>query len=425
MKKLVCELCGSGDMIKKDGYYICQACETKYSVEEAKKMMIEGTVDVSGSTVKVDNSASIKNFYTMAVSAYEAENKTEAENYCNKIIEIEPENYEAWFLKGKAAGWQSTLAKLRIEESVQCFSKAIDYAPEDKIEEIKKQAADEISKLSIALVSLCCNNFTKYPDTSNANSVSTNAVNTQMYALQLIKKCGITATEFNGKIATLINSAVCDAWPSIIKNYQGDDGHPSKYEWERFTTACDNCIALLELAVKIDDEVPKNNIQRYNNLIQITEAVIKSCSWTREYVSGKAYWSKEWSLTNAAREKRIDKIMGYHNKIKELDSNYVIPERPSVKSLTKGGGCYVATCVYGSYDCPQVWTLRRYRDYTLAETWYGRAFIHIYYAISPTIVKLFGNTNWFKKMWKGKLDKMVADLQSKGIKSTPYKDKNW
>ena len=28
------------------------------------------------------------------------------------------------------------------------------------------------------------------------------------------------------------------------------------------------------------------------------------------------------------------------------------------------GGCYVATAVYGSYDCPQVWTLRRYRDYT-------------------------------------------------------------
>ena len=28
----------------------------------------------------------------------------------------------------------------------------------------------------------------------------------------------------------------------------------------------------------------------------------------------------------------------------------------------KKQGCYVATCVYGSYDCPQVWTLRRYRD---------------------------------------------------------------
>ena len=54
--------------------------------------------------------------------------------------------------------------------------------------------------------------------------------------------------------------------------------------------------------------------------------------------------------------------------------------------------CYVATAVYGSYDCPEVWILRRYRDYTLAETWYGRAFIHTYYAISPTLVKWFGHT---------------------------------
>ena len=91
----------------------------------------------------------------------------------------------------------------------------------------------------------------------------------------------------------------------------------------------------------------------------------------------------------------------------------------------KSGGCYVATCVYGSYDCPQVWTLRRYRDDTLASTWYGRVFIHTYYAISPTIVKWFGNTQWFKKMWKNKLDKMVSNLRLMGVDDTPYNDKNW
>ena len=88
-------------------------------------------------------------------------------------------------------------------------------------------------------------------------------------------------------------------------------------------------------------------------------------------------------------------------------------------------GCYVATCVYGSYDCPQVWTLRRYRDYTLAETWHGRAFIHTYYAISPTLVKWFGNTTWFKKLWRGKLDKMVKRLNNDGVLNTPYEDRNW
>ena len=92
---------------------------------------------------------------------------------------------------------------------------------------------------------------------------------------------------------------------------------------------------------------------------------------------------------------------------------------------TSSGGCYVATAVYGSYDCPQVWTLRRYRDDILSSTWHGRAFIHIYYAISPTLVKWFGDKNWFKKLWKNKLDNMVRDLNNIGIEDTPYHDKAW
>lgn len=85
-------------------------------------------------------------------------------------------------------------------------------------------------------------------------------------------------------------------------------------------------------------------------------------------------------------------------------------------------GCYIATCVYGSYDCAQVWTLRRYRDNILAKTWYGRLFIKIYYSISPKIIKVFGKTSWFKTFWRNRLDKKVAKLNDDGIESTPYID---
>ena len=37
----------------------------------------------------------------------------------------------------------------------------------------------------------------------------------------------------------------------------------------------------------------------------------------------------------------------------------------------------------------------------------------------------FGHTNWFKKMWKGKLDRMVAALREDGVESTPYEDKSY
>ncbi len=89
----------------------------------------------------------------------------------------------------------------------------------------------------------------------------------------------------------------------------------------------------------------------------------------------------------------------------------------------KSEGCYVATAVYGSYDCPQVWVLRRFRDFTLAKTWYGRMFIRTYYAISPTLVKWFGNRKWFQDFWRIRLDGMVSRLQKKGFSDTPYEDR--
>lgn len=110
------------------------------------------------------------------------------------------------------------------------------------------------------------------------------------------------------------------------------------------------------------------------------------------------------------------KILSYSDKVKKYD--------PSYQGVTfNNGGCYVATCVYGSYDCPEVWTLRRFRDFKLDGTWHGRLFIKTYYAISPSLVKMFGNTTWFKKLWKPRLDKMVSKLKKQGYKDTKYFDK--
>ncbi len=107
-----------------------------------------------------------------------------------------------------------------------------------------------------------------------------------------------------------------------------------------------------------------------------------------------------------------------------IGSGYSSNTSSSSNSSSSSGGCYVATAVYGSYDCPQVWTLRRFRDDILSATWYGRAFIRTYYAISPTLVKWFGQTEWFKKIWQHKLDTMVKKLNDEGVENTPYQDKH-
>ncbi len=305
MNKLVCEMCNSNEVVKQDGYFVCQSCGTKYSVEEARRMMIEGVVDVQG-TVKVDNSSFVEKYLANARRAYAKEDWEEVEKYYNMVEQNTTNNMEAVFFSA--------------------YGKAM-LALVDK-DHFKKQQ----------------------------------------------------------KFNVLIKSI------SVINDY---------YE--------------------------VTNEDKKEVLTNICSAVLKMYEVTYVYdtIAGSAVGGETWheNLLNQVRDAFVTEL----NQIASLHNEPYIQDLIKILEELKEneGGCYVATAVYGSYDCPQVWTLRRYRDNDLAATWYGRMFIHTYYAISPTFVKYFGHTRWFKKLLEGKLDKMVSKLQAKGYESTPYNDKKW
>lgn len=92
------------------------------------------------------------------------------------------------------------------------------------------------------------------------------------------------------------------------------------------------------------------------------------------------------------------------------------------KDSSLSNACYIATAVYGSYDCSDVWVLRRFRDYKLAQSVLGRIFIKTYYAISPKLLKLFGNKTWFIAFWRKRLDSLILKLKREGYSDEPYQD---
>lgn len=103
-------------------------------------------------------------------------------------------------------------------------------------------------------------------------------------------------------------------------------------------------------------------------------------------------------------------------------------ERKGAFSNSSGGrssgGCYVATCVYGTYNCPEVWTLRRFRDNTLSRNKFGRCFIRLYYAVSPKLIKTFGKKAWFGRLFKPPVDSLVLKLRNQGVDNSHYTDKD-
>ncbi len=90
MKVLACEICGSNDLVKQEGLFVCQYCGAKYSLEEARKMMVEGTV-------RIDHSSELTNLYKAARNAREASDEESAIRHYEKISGMDPDSWEATF----------------------------------------------------------------------------------------------------------------------------------------------------------------------------------------------------------------------------------------------------------------------------------------------------------------------------------------
>ncbi|MBP3762162.1 MAG: hypothetical protein J6I55_11955 [Ruminococcus sp.] len=60
MQAIKCELCGNNELIKKDGVFECTYCNTKYTLEEARKLFVSGTVSIEGDVKTKDADFIIK-----------------------------------------------------------------------------------------------------------------------------------------------------------------------------------------------------------------------------------------------------------------------------------------------------------------------------------------------------------------------------
>lgn len=158
MKQLVCEICTSTDILKQDGVFVCQSCGIKYSVEEVKKMMVEGTVEITG-TVKVDNSDNVNNYLDMANIALLGGDGNEAFNYANKALEINPKFYKAWTIKMKSIESVGIIGDPRITEVLSSGKNAIEFAPVDKKDEVKKEVYGYYLSQALDLLQVATSNI--------------------------------------------------------------------------------------------------------------------------------------------------------------------------------------------------------------------------------------------------------------------------
>jgi hypothetical protein len=366
MKKIACEACGSTDLVKQGDYFVCQYCGVKYTQADIKKTL---------GTVRIDNAEKVNNLYQLARRARDDKKNEDAVRYYDMILLEDPNSWEAAFYQVycKATGSaveEILAAAISVENSIDTVLKLI----RDHVDNQKRVARRQYAYSNIQLARA------QGEDTVDAQEDAVNEV---------CRRCSFIS---------------CELFSTAKQYYDGIRPELKKYNTKEMR---DRCYAATKIMYTLGNSVDRIFPESYNMNYYAFNAWESGISLHKNLLI--YYYSEE-----EERHKKI--IMAYVNQVKKYNPSYKPPEPPQT-------GCYVATCVYGSYDCPQVWTLRRYRDYTLNKTWCGRIFIHMYYAISPNLVKRFGKTLWFKRMWKGRLDRLVNILNNHGIESTPYNDK--
>lgn len=331
MKKIVCELCECMEFTKDGGMFVCQGCGTKYTTEEARSMMreVDGAVPVAAGVpaavpVANPNQQQLDNILVLASSAYEAGNKAEAENYCNQAIVMDAMCYKAWMLKGKAVGWQSKIDNLRIEEAAHSFCKAIDFAPEEEKEDLKKQAVDEIKRLGIALITLRKNRFSGNPDKDELNGFTSDKKAVLESVLVLLSHGNAVGIPegYLEEVATLMNEAGVAALNMVRKAWKSVE-HPSEKDFDTYLDWIGNIAQVFREAIKTSDSDEENDIVRYKNLMIVLEEPIKidAHSEKRQWssYSGSYYWTREYSLADSAVASRRRSIEECKVKIAEIE----------------------------------------------------------------------------------------------------------
>lgn len=337
MQAMICEMCGSNMLVKEHGLYVCRYCGTKYSVDEARKLLHADQVSDPEDGEKLR---------LLARRAMEAGQHQRAKRYYELALLKEPNYWDAWFyaVYFEAMNCRHSEIAAMAEQLYDCQAMVLklvrDYITEPKAE---REALEELSSRMIE------------------------ALNHLFYASKSAHYDHVTRNK-------------------IFEN--------AKFVAEG--TACRDALYHLgDLLILICKDA-------YGDLA--------ARCW-------EAATRLHGLLHPALQDKKASErlLNSYGRKIRKYHPRYTAPK-------LKKGGCYVATAVYGSYDCPQVWTLRRYRDDKLAKTALGRLFIRTYYALSPTLVRLFGARSWFHRLLKPRLDRLVSRLQKEGVADTPYED---
>ncbi len=358
-----CPNCGASiqlDNSRESGF--CSYCGSKVQIQEAINK------------IKIDRTGDIKNYLSIGQAAEEAGNGQEACDYANKILEIDPQNAEGWYLKMSGTG---CMPGYNCQQMVAAGNKALEFCNSPEMKDRIYTSLLSISPLYLQDV---------YSDLSQdlgtIKSLCDSYKDLQMYDnIKQMLENDISVTIANNALSQIPAMRFTVPDEEIGKNEEfAEITVDIAKEW----IACG--LALNKRYNTYGTYISNEGLEYFQDILEKIKRGLPDNFLTQEISSEKLNLSQLSAPINPPKE-RVD------------------------NQPPKNEGCYIATAVYGSYEAPEVIILRHFRDNTLNKTYLGRWFIKTYYCVSPPIAKKLKNATAINKFVRLLLNKWVKHLE--------------
>lgn len=282
---VICPQCGGELQVNKN-------METAYCMHCGTKLIVPNLVK----SVQINNLHKLTQWYKLAEEAAAGGNRSEAYEFYTKILEEKDDEWKAYFGKGTAAGWQSTIAKPRIFEAANQFIKAFEYAPIEEQDAVGLSCVLGLRMMIDAHISLRGDLLKIRFDVETTEDINED-VNLYGKAIGLLRSAGIeTGDHFLG-IGEGILTEIKKAYHDLHYTYESDHNyHPDEYSFTQYlksSFSIEEAIENLKVEYKEEDQFC---IECINTLIEIKEDNNKSKAY-RLIAGADLFFKDEYAQT--------------------------------------------------------------------------------------------------------------------------------
>jgi hypothetical protein len=269
----------------------------------------------------------IQNLFILAQTAYDSENFVDAEQYANRIIEIDATNSDAWLMKGNCAG-KNQMGNFRLVESINCWNTCLANATKEEYEDYAFTVRTNCMDIAIDYIIKNIQDFKKNPSDETFNLIKEKVDYVDPIMRKANQTFGVDIITYEDRLASNIAAIVNEVSKNATTKFGKRKEQQTDAALQQFKETQDQCIIVWDYLI---DLAKRHGTVTaiLKNLVKMHETIIRAVSYRQ---SGSKL--KESTVCSMSEKNiRLEKIQ--KAKLK-LDSKFVdIRKRDRVEQKIK------------------------------------------------------------------------------------------